>query len=97
MFAPAELAVGLTAAEAVLWDRVARPAVLFAVVGTDVAVKVATSEFKAVAARAPAVAAALGAAMPPLVACAVGMATPVGRGMSPTKASILEGNSAVAS
>ena len=97
MFAPAELAVGLPAAEAVLWDRVARPAVLFAVVGTVDAVKVAASEFTAVAERAPAVVAALGAAMPPLVACAVGMTIPVGSGMSPTKASILEGNRAVAS
>lgn len=77
-------------------DKVARLAVLFAVVGTVVPVKLATLEFKLVAERAPVVLAAAGATTALPLVCAAGKTIPVGRGTWLRKASIVEGNSAVA-
>lgn len=75
----------------------ARLAVLFAVVGTVVPVKVAAFEFNPVAERAPVVLAALGATTALPLACPVGKTIPVGSGTWLRKASMVEGNSAVAS
>lgn len=75
----------------------ARLAVLFAVVGTVVPVKLEAWEFRAVAERCPVVLPAAGATMALPVVCTVAKVMPVGRGTWLRKASILEGNSAVAS
>ena len=94
---PAELAVVLPVVAVDFCVRVARLAVLFAVVGTVVPVTVEALEFRAVAERAPVVLTALGATMALPFVCAVGKTIPVGRGIWLRKASIEEGNSAVAS
>lgn len=90
--APAELAVALLAAAVDCGDTVAILAVLFAVVGTVVPVKLAAWEFREDADRAPVVLPEL-----PLPDACAEKIIPVGRGIWLTKASIVEGNSAVAS
>ena len=78
-------------------DKVRILAVLFAVVGTVVPVKLEALEFKPVAERAPVVLAALGATTALPLVCTVWKTTPVGKGTWLRKASMVEGNSAVAS